>query len=180
MRAPVRVVARDPARARQTRGVTGVLPTLGRRGGGWVALQLALLGVLLVVGVLDRNGWPEQYRAVLRTVGVLAMSGGTIVAVLALTGLGSALTAVPAPLPGQRLRTDGVYAHVRHPIYSALLLIALGWTLVTSPVGLLVTGLLAVILDAKRRVEEGFLLATYPEYAGYRRDVRWALVPHVW
>jgi protein-S-isoprenylcysteine O-methyltransferase Ste14 len=145
-----------------------------------VALQFLLLAILVVVAVVDRNGWPEQYRAVLRTIGVLALAGGTIVAVFAVTGLGSALTAVPAPLPGHRLRTDGVYAHVRHPIYSALLLLALGTTLLSSPVGLLVTAALAVLLDAKRRVEEDFLTRAYPEYVDYRREVRWALVPHVW
>ncbi|HSN07348.1 MAG TPA: methyltransferase, partial [Candidatus Angelobacter sp.] len=90
-------------------------------------------------------------------------------AVLALTGLGSALTAVPAPLEGERLRTGGVYAVVRHPIYGSLILMSAGYAFLTSPWALLLTAVLAVELDLKRRVEEEFLSAAYPEYADYRR-----------
>jgi protein-S-isoprenylcysteine O-methyltransferase Ste14 len=155
-------------------------PQLGRRGGGWVALQMLLLALLAIVGLVDLSGWPEAYRSGLRTLGVLAMSAGTILAVFAITGLGSALTAVPAPLAHASLRTDGVYAHVRHPIYAGLLLLALGWSLLTTPWCLLLTAVLAVVLDLKRRVEERFLEATYPEYALYRHAVPNALVPYVW
>jgi protein-S-isoprenylcysteine O-methyltransferase Ste14 len=151
-------------------------PSLGRRGGGWVALQFALLGLLVVVGVLGWGGWSMP----LGTIGVLVMSAGTVVAVLAVVGLGPALTAVPAPVAGAPLRTDGLYGVVRHPIYLGLLLIAAGFSLATTPWGLLVTALLAVVLDLKRRVEERWLDATYPQYAAYRAAVPHALVPYVW
>lgn len=157
-----------------------MIPHLGRRGEGWVALQFALLGVIGLLGVVDRDGWPEPVRTPLRVVGVVVVATGAVVAVLALTGLGSALTAVPAPLEGARLRTGGIYGVVRHPIYAGLLLLAAGWSLATSPWALLVTAVLAVELDLKRRVEEGFLGARYPEYADYRVRVPHALLPGLW
>lgn len=156
-----------------------VPPSLGDRGQGWVAAQFALLGVALVVGLLDLSGWPEALRGGLRYVGVLVIAAGVVLAVYAVLGLGSSLTALPAPVEHGTLRTDGVYAVVRHPIYSALLLVVLGWSLLSSPWVLLVWLALAVVLDLKRQVEEDFLERTYEEYVGYRARVRWALVPGI-
>ena len=101
-------------------GVTRQPPTWGARGQGWVAAQFALLGLALVIGVLDLSGWPDSLRDGLRYVGVLLISGGVVIAVYAVLGLGSSLTAAPAPVEHGQLRTDGIYGVVRHPIYSAL------------------------------------------------------------
>ncbi len=157
-----------------------MIPRLGGRGQGWVALQFALLGLIAVVGLLTRGGWPPGARTAVGVLGALLLAAGVVVAVLALTGLGSALTAWPAPISGERLRTGGIYAVVRHPIYGSLVLMAAGFALLTSPWTLLPTALLAVVLDLKRRVEEEFLAATYPDYVDYRRAVPHALVPGVW
>jgi len=141
---------------------------------------MVLLLVIATVGLFGRGGWPEQARAVLAAVGAVALLAGVVVAGLALTGLGSALTAMPAPLEGQTLRTTGIYALVRHPIYGGLVLTALGFSLLTTPWALVPSTLLAVVLDLKRRVEEDFLTATYADYPAYRRAVPHALVPYVW
>jgi len=156
-----------------------MLPRLGDRGQGWVALQLALLAGTVIVGLATRGGWPGSVRTALGVVGLLLIALGAVVAVLAVSGLGSALTAMPAPLADEQLRTTGIYAVVRHPIYGALILLTLGVALLTSPWTLLPATALAVVLDLKRRVEEDFLSATYPEYADYRSRVRWALAPHL-
>ena len=156
-----------------------VPPSLGSHGQGWVALQFVLLGVALLVGLLDLSGWSEGVREGLRYLGVLVVSGGVVLAVYAVLGLGSSLTALPAPVPHGQLRTHGVYGVVRHPIYSALLLVVLGWALMTSPWVLLVLLALAVVLDLKRQVEEQWLADAYPEYPEYRMRVRWALVPYL-
>lgn len=155
------------------------LPRLGGRGGGWVALQFALIGLAVVLGLLDLQGWGPQWGGGLRTLGVLLVSAGVVVAVLAAVGLGSSLTAMPEPRAGGRLRTDGVYGVVRHPMYLAVLCGVLGWALMTSPWALLPFGVLAVVLDMKRQVEEQWLAEAYPEYAAYRMHVRWALVPYL-
>ena len=161
-----------------------MIPRLGSKGQGWVALQFALLALALVVGLLDLGGWPEQVASGLRYVGVLVISAGVVLAVFGVLGLGRSLTANPAPLEDAELRTDGVYSVVRHPVYSALLLCVLGWALATGPWVLLVLVALAVELDLKRRVEEDFLVGFYDgaageSYASYRERVPWALVPWV-
>jgi len=155
------------------------LPRLGGHGGGWVAMQFALLGLAALLGVTDLSGWGEQLQGGLRTIGVLLVSAGTVVAVLAAFGLGSSLTAMPAPVTSGRLRTDGVYGIVRHPMYTAVLLVTLGWALMSSPRVLLPFALLVVVLDLKRQVEERWLAEVYPDYPAYRMRVRWALVPYL-
>jgi len=154
-----------------------VPPSLGDKGQGWVGLQLVTLGAVVVVGWWDRGGWPDGPRGWLAVVGAVSLLCGVLVAGLAVTGLGSALTANPAPLPGATLRTDGVYGVVRHPIYTGLLQIAVGVALLTGPWTLVPALALAVVLDLKRRVEESYLERAYPGYAAYRERVRWALVP---
>jgi len=157
-----------------------VIPRLGDRGQGWVALQMVLLVVIAVVGLAGRGGWPAHAQLTLAVIGGVALLAGIAVAGLALTGLGSALTAMPAPLVGETLRTTGIYALVRHPIYGGLVLMALGFSLLTTPWALVPAVLLAVVLDLKRRVEEDFLTAAYAEYPAYRHAVPHALVPYVW
>ncbi|WP_062287353.1 methyltransferase family protein [Demequina phytophila] len=81
--------------------------------------------------------------------------------------LGRALTPMPTP-NGAGLAAGGIYGYVRHPMYAAIVVVALGlavgsgklWTLVLCVV-------LAAFFDAKTRVEERFLVSTYPGYAEY-------------
>jgi protein-S-isoprenylcysteine O-methyltransferase Ste14 len=160
------------------------IPPLGSRGQGWVLLQVLLLlavaaaAILVVARVLPH--WPDGARAALTVLGAVAVLGGITVFLLGATGLGSALTADPKPLDDEVLRTHGLYAHVRHPIYSGLVLTALGAALLTGPWTLVPVALLAVELDLKRRLEEEWLLTAYADYAAYRARVTAALVPGLW
>lgn len=82
---------------------------------------------------------------------------------------------------GHRLSTDGPFAWVRHPIYAALDLLALG-TLVWIPSPWTAAGLLlmAVIGDVRARGEEKVLVAAFGEsYGRYRASVR-RFVPKVY
>jgi protein-S-isoprenylcysteine O-methyltransferase Ste14 len=141
---------------------------------------MALLAVIVIVGLVWRGGWEGHAQVAVALVGSLLLLGGLVLAAMALTGLGSALTAMPAPLRGQTLRVDGVYAVVRHPIYGGLILMAGGFSLQTTPWALVPTACLAVVLDLKRRVEEDFLAATYTGYPAYRVAVPKALLPYLW
>ena len=73
----------------------------------------------------------------------------------------------------------GAYRLVRHPIYGGTLLVALGWSLLSSPLALFPTSLLALLLELKSRHEESMLVARFPEYEAYRRRVRWRFVPGI-
>lgn len=91
--------------------------------------------------------------------------------------LGASLTPYPQPHERATFRADGVYAHVRHPIYGGVLLLALGWSLALSPLALVATGLLWLLLELKARHEESMLFERYPEYEAYALRVRRRFVP---
>jgi protein-S-isoprenylcysteine O-methyltransferase Ste14 len=58
-----------------------------------------------------------------------------------------------------------------------VLLLAIGWSLAESPLGLIPTALLAVVFDLKARVEERWLEEKLPEYAQYRERTPRRFVP---
>ncbi len=101
------------------------------------------------------------------------MGAGVGVGLRGARDLGASLTAVPRPRDDARLVTNGIYARIRHPLYAALMLASLGWSIACLSVASLVASLLlAGWLDAKSRREEAWLAARYPDYAAYRSRTR--------
>ena len=155
------------------------LPALGRRGGGWVSLQLAFLAVAVAAGVFGA-AWPAPARYWLAASGGLFALAGAALLVGGGLGLGRQLTPFPRPVADGTLRQDGVYGVVRHPIYGGVLLLILGWALISAPLVILPLGLAAIFLDAKSRREEAWLVEQYPGYTAYRRGVRRRFIPWLW
>ena len=155
------------------------LPQLGRRGGGWVALQVLLIAAVVVAGFLGPR-WPESARLWLAIVSApLWLAGATLFAAGS-SRLGRLLTPFPKPVSGGTLRENGAYGLVRHPIYGGVLIIALAFAPLTSPLVFAVWVVAAAFLDTKRRREEAWLLEQYVGYADYRRRVRRKFIPFVW
>ena len=155
------------------------VPALGTRGGGWVALQFALLAAILVLGVVG-PGWPDGARWWLKGAGAALVFAGALVIVKAARALGSGLTPFPKPADAGELVEDGPFAVVRHPVYSGGILFATGISLALSPWALVATAVLTVVWALKARVEERYLLARYPAYAEYQLRTRYRLVPFVY
>jgi protein-S-isoprenylcysteine O-methyltransferase Ste14 len=139
-----------------------------------VAGQLALLaGILWLPGP---RAWTTPMWAVAAAGAVLLLAA--LVAIAGLAGLGRGLTASPLPSAAAQLRTTGVYACVRHPIYSALLLggaafVGLGGRLSRVWVWMALLALLLI----KTGVEEAALIARFPGYRSYAGATP-RLVPH--
>lgn len=155
------------------------VPTLGARGGGWVALQFALLAAILVLGVVGPS-WPDAARWWLKGAGAALVFAGGFVIVKAARALGSGLTPFPKPAHAGKLVEDGPFAVVRHPVYSGGILFATGISLALSPWALVATAVLTLVWALKARVEERLLLARYPAYADYRARTRYRLIPYVY
>ena len=160
-------------------GSASRLPALGRRGGGWVAIQGALLVAAVLTG-LAGAAWPPAASPWLAAAGGLAALAGVALLVGGGAGLGSQLTPFPRPVDGGELRRDGVYRLVRHPMYGGALLAMLGWALLSSPLALLPLAAAALFLDAKRRREEAWLIRSLAGYEDYQRSVRRRFIPFVW
>lgn len=165
--------------AAPSHAISSRLPALGRRGEGWVALQVALVAAAVGAGIVGPH-WPPAASAGLAAAGVLAALGGAVLLVGGGAGLGRQLTPFPKPVAEGDLRQRGVYRLVRHPMYGGALLAVLGWALLSSPLALVPLGAAGAFLEAKRRREEAWLLEQHPDYAEYQRRVRRRFIPFVW
>ena len=81
----------------------------------------------------------------------------------------------------QKVIDTGLYGIVRHPMYSATLVLFLSMPLVLGSVyGFAVFLAYPVIIAKRIRHEEDFLARELPGYREYRQKVKYRLIPFVW
>ncbi|MCC7361846.1 MAG: hypothetical protein IT317_20350 [Anaerolineales bacterium] len=148
---------------------------MGRRGEGYVVVQLILLaGVALAPLVRVGGVWPVLPSLIARIAGGGLLLAGGALALAGLLGLGlDNLSALPHPRDEAQLVEHGVYGLARHPIYGGLIAGALGWGLLTnSLLALLLAAALWAWFELKSRREEHALRAKFAGYAAYARRAR--------
>jgi protein-S-isoprenylcysteine O-methyltransferase Ste14 len=153
-------------------------PALGRRGEGWVVLQSIVL-VAMVACAVPGPRWPPSVQPWLRTFGFVLEAAGAGMLILSRITLGRAFTPLPRPRDRSTLRSTGIYARARHPLYGGLLVFGLGLSLHRSPLVLAPTAVLAVVFWLKSIREEAWLAERYPEYPAYRRATPNRLIPWI-
>ena len=145
------------------------VPALGPRGVGWIVIQGILIVLVAVSGVKLGAGWPGPLRLVGVLLGSALIFCGLALVVRARLDLGTAWTPLPQPRDGATLIDTGAFRIVRHPIYTGLILAALGWGIaMASPAAIVLTVVLAGFSYLKSAREETLLEARYPGYAAYR------------
>ena len=82
---------------------------------------------------------------------------------------------------GQKVVDTGLYAIVRHPMYSAVILLFLSMPLVLGSVWAFFIFLpFPALLAVRIKNEESVLLAGLEGYREYTQRVRWRLIPYIW
>ena len=82
---------------------------------------------------------------------------------------------------GQKVVSTGLYAMVRHPMYSSTLLLFLSMPLILGSVYAFLIFLSYPAFISKRiRNEEEVLLRELPGYGEYMQKVRYRLIPFIW
>ena len=131
-----------------------------------VCVVLAIVGRRYFDGLAVGAVW-------VRVLGLTVLVASTVFTLWARFSLGTSWSMAPKVTGDHQLRTRGPYAVTRHPIYTGLLGMLLGATLLSGigqwivlfPVGL-------VLFEVKIRMEERLMVATFPdEYPRYRRQV---------
>lgn len=151
-------------------------PWYGRRGEVLVVIQFALMFAFILTPTWSPLTTPEQLAALAPLRWTVLVP--TWLVALAFGALGSLhirayLTPLPYPVDHSRLVQHGVYALVRHPLYSSQLFAALGWVAFTASLphlAILIAGF--VFFDYKAGREERWLTERHPEYTDYARRVR--------
>ena len=82
---------------------------------------------------------------------------------------------------GQRVVDTGLYGVVRHPMYSATLLLFLSMPIVLgSPFSFIIMLVYLPIIAKRIRNEEDVLADGLEGYSEYMKRVKWRLVPRIW
>ncbi len=145
---------------------------------GWLLVAAQAVLILVLVLLPSGDAWPTP--SWLEVTGLVIGGLGAVWALVAALRLGERLTPTPVPRDGGQLRTDGPYAHVRHPIYTGVLLIVVGLTLRSGSAVVLAVGLATIaFFHVKARFEEGLLAERFPEYRAYT-DRTPRFVPAPW
>lgn len=139
------------------------------RGGAWVVAQSILMTAVIALGVVFHGDW-ARLPAITAGMGLLIAGGYFGIAGVAV--LGRNRTPFPRPRAGSELVRRGVYARVRHPLYTSVMLVSLGWSLIwQSWPALIATFVLIPFIYAKARREERWLREQFTDYADYESRV---------
>ena len=134
-----------------------------------MAGQFAVFACLILLAVR----YPGEGPLVWRCAGALVLVVSAAVAFAGAKALGKNLTPFPEPAAHSRLVQCGIYAKIRHPLYTSVILAGFGWALVwLSWPAALAAAVLVPLLHAKSRREEFLLRRKFPEYREYEARTR--------
>jgi protein-S-isoprenylcysteine O-methyltransferase Ste14 len=152
------------------------LPALGPRGEGWVVVQSVVIVAAAACAALGPR-WPHGGEPWLRISGFVLEATAVAMFLLARITLGHSFTPLPRPRERSTLRTTGIYARARHPVYGALLVGGVGLSLHRSPLVLAPTAVLVLVFSLKSIREEAWLRDRYQDYVAYRRATPRRFIP---
>jgi protein-S-isoprenylcysteine O-methyltransferase Ste14 len=111
------------------------------------------------------------FADVLEIPAAILTGGGIAVIILAIINLNFNLSIFPTPRKEGKLIQQGIYKYIRHPIYTGVIMLALGWSFIqASGYQFLLTLILTSLFYLKSRYEEEKLLARFPDYAEYKNQ----------
>jgi len=179
-------------------GISALFVKQDVRGGGYAAawqrywgLRLAAAAIIIFVAVrLGRRAGSS---------GAALFSHGIFTPPPALGWAGAALTAIgigfaiwarvnlgrnwssrPAVKEHHEFVMTGPYAYVRHPIYSGIMLAALGTAFTSSVIGIGLFVFISITFALRMNKEEKIMLELFPDqYPEYQKHTR-RLVPFIW
>ncbi|WP_159450108.1 isoprenylcysteine carboxylmethyltransferase family protein [Demequina sp. NBRC 110056] len=133
------------------------------RAWGMVGVQGLLFLAVAVTALLDAE--PHWWSSLPVSIALVLIGAAGVLG--SGRNLGASLT--PSPVPNRAgLAASGLYRWVRHPMYSALILICLGVAVGSGSAWCYATiVVLSVFFDVKGRTEERYLVEAYDGYAEY-------------
>ena len=165
---------------------TRVKRDINRPGSLWAAAGIRLVSVLAFILLIRLpptrhliQRWFSMADPAVRVVGDVLCVLGVAFSIWARANLGSNWSNQPATKEGHELMTSGAYRLVRHPIYSGMLIAALGTSLVIGIPGLLILlGFVAMVIS-RIGVEERLMLQLFGDrYLQYKKRTK-MLIPYL-
>lgn len=138
--------------------------------------------VMLVAGLDRRFSWSPPFATWTMIIGSLIVAAAVALATWAMVAnrYFSAFVRVQTDR-GQRVISNGPYAFVRHPGYTAGILVNLGVPLMLGSLWTFLPAMLGIMLVVLRaELEDRYLRNELEGYPGYTERVRWKLFPYLW
>ncbi len=139
-----------------------------------VAGQFGSLGALIIMAA------PMRMQPTLPALAWLALGLSAVVGLWALAANRPGNFNIhPTPRAGGKLVAHGPYRWIRHPMYTAVMLLGVACALTSGALlAWLLLVFLCLMLLGKAVLEERWMLALHPDYAHYRARTRW-FIPFV-
>jgi protein-S-isoprenylcysteine O-methyltransferase Ste14 len=146
-----------------------------------VVFVMAIVGWLAALG-LDRRHLASSMGVAWQVLGFVLFLASTLFTLWVFRENSFAAPVVKLQAErAQRVIDTGPYAHVRHPMYSGMIMFFAGVPLILgSWWGLAIAPLFLMLLAVRIRIEERTLMAGLPGYADYAARVRYRLLPGLW
>lgn len=131
----------------------------------FVLFQLSFLALFILIGQ-----WSVRFLdPYIQIVGFLSILFGFIVFLLGIYQIRTYISIFPTPVRDGKLITDGIYKYTRHPMYTGLFFVLIGYGVVSlSFYRLLIAIVLILIVLEKVEYEENRLMEKYKEYKEYK------------
>jgi protein-S-isoprenylcysteine O-methyltransferase Ste14 len=147
-----------------------------RKSGNYGIAQTVLLCVF-AAAFMFAPGRPLFAPGIPAVIGLVLCAAGLALMVAAFATIRGVIQIAPEPRAGGHLVTGGVYRRLRHPIYTAILILAVGLFLRKPTAAVAIAAIVVMVfLIVKSRFEEELLQVRYPEYAEYKTRT-WGVVP---
>ena len=151
----------------------------GTQKGVVAVMGLIFLGGFILAGLDFRFGWSKVPLPVVIVASVLFLVGYALYAEVMREN--AYLSRTIKVEEGQTVISTGLYAVVRHPMYTASTVMFLALPLILgSWYALIPFALYPVIMVVRIHGEEKLLTAELSGYEEYRRKVRYRLIPFIW
>ena len=148
-----------------------------------MGIYTGLLLLLIVVAALDsgRYAWSRVPIGVQVAAWVgLGLSGAAIWHVMAVNAYLSSMVRIQKDR-GHQVATEGLYGHIRHPMYLAIVVLMFCVPLVLGSLWALIPGgMIAALFVYRTAREDRTLIEKLPGYGEYAQHVRYRLLPGVW
>lgn len=176
------VIARPQAVEARFRAGRDAQPAADRMA---LLFMCAGLSVPIIVAALDISDWQffEQANMFFRVTGLAIFILGFLVIVLSMLSNEFAAPTVHIQEDAEHSLADtGVYAYLRHPMYTGFLLFMMGTTLWLGSIAATVLAGVMVASAAVYRIgiEEAMLETELPGYKDYKNRVKTRLIPFVY
>lgn len=136
-------------------------------------IYVSIQFILFIIYAVVPPKWTFNLPFLLNILFLILAFIGILVLVLGLLQLNKNLSPFPTPKIKSELVTHGMYKWMRHPIYSGIILFALGYALYSSNGYRLFTAILLWILFYfKSAYEENLLKEKYEDYAAYQKKTK--------